>query len=70
MCKVAQNLSSVVSSDLDAALAQSITTTSGVASAVQKYAPGLANTHTPGPPSCTQENLQNIAASLRRARTR
>ena len=51
----------MVSSDLDAALAQSITTTSGVASAVQKYAQDLANTHTPA--SVLHQDLQNIAAA-------
>ena len=50
-----------MSSDLDAALAQSITTTSGVASAVQKYAQDLANTHTPA--SVLHQDLQNIAAA-------
>ena len=35
MSKVAQNLSAVVSSDLDAALAQNITQTSGVAGGLQ-----------------------------------
>lgn len=61
MSKVATNLSAVVSSDLDAALAQSITTTSGVATAVQKYAQDLANAHTPA--STLHQDLQNIAAA-------
>ena len=62
MSKVAQNLSAVVSSDLDAALAQSITTTSGVSQAVSKYAQDLSNAHTPA--SVLHSDLQKISQAM------
>ncbi len=64
MSKVAQDLSAVVSSDLDAAMAQSITTTSGVSQAVSKYANDLSNAHTPA--SVLHSDLQKIAEAMAR----
>ena len=64
MSKVAQDLSAVVSGDLDQALAASITKTSGVSAAVQQYSRDLANSHTPA--STLHGDVQAISQAMQR----
>jgi chemotaxis protein histidine kinase CheA len=64
MSKVAQNLSAVVSSDLDQALAASITQFSGISGAVQTYAKDLSNSHTPA--SVLHQDVVNISKAMQR----